>query len=130
MYAKIEVIGRTGQDVEIRTTATGMAVGSTSLAVTNRKKDKTIWYRVNFYGKLSEVAQKYLSKGSLIFVEGAPWLNEWTGKDGKWRAEMAIDVANLVMLGSKGQTGAKPSGGVTFDDVKAAGFVEEEDVPL
>ena len=74
---RVQLIGRLGKDPESKFTPTGKKVCHFSLAVSNRWKDKsgetkeaTEWVNVEAWGRLGEVCQEYLKKGSLVFVEG------------------------------------------------------------
>jgi single-strand DNA-binding protein len=74
---RVQFIGRLGKDPESKFTPTGKKVCHFSLAVTNRWKDKngetkesTEWANIEAWGRLGEVCQEFLKKGSLIFVEG------------------------------------------------------------
>jgi single-strand DNA-binding protein len=74
---RVQLIGRLGKDPESKFTPTGKKVCHFSLAVSNRWKDKsgetkevTEWVNIEVWGRLGEVCQEYLKKGSLVFVEG------------------------------------------------------------
>ncbi|MCL4268684.1 MAG: single-stranded DNA-binding protein [Anaerolineales bacterium] len=74
---RVQLIGRLGKDPESKYTPAGKKVCHFSLAVSNRWKDKngetkeaTEWVNIEAWGRLGEVCQEYLKKGSLIFVEG------------------------------------------------------------
>lgn len=74
---RVQLIGRLGKDPESKYTPTGKKVCHFSIAVSNRWKDKngetketTEWVNIEAWGRLGEVCQEYLKKGSLIFVEG------------------------------------------------------------
>jgi single-strand DNA-binding protein len=74
---RVQLIGRLGKDPETKFTPTGKKVTQFSLAVGNRWKDKngetkesTEWVNIEAWGRLGEVCQEYLKKGSLIFLEG------------------------------------------------------------
>ena len=74
---RIQLIGRLGKDPESKFTSTGKKVAHFSLAVSNRWKDKsgesketTDWVNIEAWGRLGEVCQEYLKKGSLIYLEG------------------------------------------------------------
>lgn len=73
---RVQLIGRLGKDPESRATTTGKQVTTFSLAVSNRWKSKgktqeyTEWVNVEAWGRLGEVCQEYLKKGSLIYLEG------------------------------------------------------------
>jgi single-strand DNA-binding protein len=74
---RVQLIGRLGKDPESKFTPTGKKVCHFSLAVSNRWKDKngetreaTEWVNIEAWGRLGEICQEYLKKGSLIYVEG------------------------------------------------------------
>ena len=75
---KVIIVGRLGQDPEIRYTQSGDAALNISVATSESWKDKatgekreaTEWHRVSIFGKPAEIAAQYLRKGSLIYVEG------------------------------------------------------------
>lgn len=74
---RVQLIGHLGKDPESKFTPTGKKVCHFSLAVSNRWKDKngetreaTEWVNIEAWGRLGEVCQEYLKKGSLIYVEG------------------------------------------------------------
>jgi len=74
---RVQLIGRLGKDPESKFTPKGSKVAHFSLAVSNRWKDKsgeikesTEWVNIEAWGRLGEVCQEYLKKGSLVFLEG------------------------------------------------------------
>ena len=74
---RVQLIGRLGKDPESKFTPTGKKVTHFSIAISNRWKSKegeakeyTEWVNVEAWGRLGEVCQEYLKKGSLIFIEG------------------------------------------------------------
>jgi single-strand DNA-binding protein len=74
---RVQMIGRLGKEPESKFTSTGKKVAHFSLAVSNRWKDKsgeskesTEWVNIEAWGRLGEVSQEYLKKGSLIYLEG------------------------------------------------------------
>ncbi len=76
---KVILVGRLGRDPETRYTGAGQAVANFSLATDESYKDRngerqkrTEWHKIVLWGKQAEIAQQYLKKGSLIFVEGRP----------------------------------------------------------
>ena len=88
--AKVTIIGNVGRDPEQRYTQSGMMTTSFSVAVNNRRRnpdgsfqDETEWYRVTAFGRLAEVCQQYVTKGSQLYVEGRLRLDRWTGQDGQ-----------------------------------------------
>lgn len=77
MINKVILIGRLGKDPEVRTTTGGMQVANFSLATSESYKDssgekaeRTEWHSIVVWRRLAEVAEKYLTKGSLVYIEG------------------------------------------------------------
>jgi|SRR5690554_809086 len=104
------IIGRLGQDVEIRNTQSGTAVATLSVATSEKYKDKsgeliekTQWHRIVAWGRLAEICQQYLKKGSLAYFEGPIETREWTDKDGQKRFTTEIKALNMQMLDSRGK---------------------------
>jgi single-strand DNA-binding protein len=107
---KVQLIGRLGQDPEMRTTPSGASVVNISLATSEYSKDqsgnrqeRTEWHRVVFWNKLAEVVGQYCHKGSQIYVEGSLQTREWQDKDGNRRFSTDIVGRNLQLLDSKPQ---------------------------
>jgi single-strand DNA-binding protein len=106
---QVNLIGRVGQDPEVKYLPNGDPVANVSLATTEKWKDKqsgqpkehTEWHRLNFYGKLAEIVGEYVTKGGLIFVTGKLKTREWE-KDGVKRYTTEIQVSEMKMLGNKG----------------------------
>jgi len=96
-------IGRLGRDPETRYMNNGDAVCNFSLAVGWKGKDKegTEWVRCVAFGKLGEIAGKYLVKGKQCYVSGRMSTRKWTDKDGVERYSTEINVDRLQLLGSK-----------------------------
>jgi single-strand DNA-binding protein len=73
---RVQLIGYLGRDPEARTIPSGQKVSHFSLAVTRRwksggqNKEATDWFNVEVWGRLGEISQQYLKKGSLVFLEG------------------------------------------------------------
>jgi len=101
---KVLLIGRLGNNPEIRYTNTGTAVANFNLATseswndkTGQKQERTEWHRVVVWGKLAELCEKYLAKGRQCFVEGRLQTRSWDDKDGNKRYTTEI-VANIVQF--------------------------------
>ena len=99
-------IGNLGKDPEMRHLPDGRAVANTSLATTERWKDKTSgekqekteWHNLVFFGKSAEIAGQYLKKGSKIYVEGRLQTRKWQDKEGSDRYTTEIVVSDFQML--------------------------------
>ncbi|MDE9443910.1 single-stranded DNA-binding protein, partial [Xenorhabdus bovienii] len=82
---KVILIGRLGQDPEVRYLPNGGAIANITLATSEQWRDKqsgemrekTEWHRVVIFGKLAEVAGEYLRKGSQVYIEGALQTRKW-----------------------------------------------------
>ena len=109
---KVILVGNLGQKPEMRYTATQTAVANLSIATTEswkdkesgENRDKTEWHRVVFFGSLAEIAEKYLDKGSSVYVEGKIQTRKWQDKDGNDRWTTEILGNQLTMLGSRGSS--------------------------
>ena len=103
---KVILIGNLGQKPEMRYTATNSAVANLSIATTESWKDresgemrdKTEWHKVVFFGKPAETIEKYLDKGSKIYVEGKLQTRKWQDKDGndRWTTEIVGNEFNFL----------------------------------
>lgn len=106
---KAMVIGRLGQDPEVRYMPSGDAVCNLSVATDEsyknkdgQKVDKTEWHRVSMFGKLAEIAGQYLAKGSQVYIEGKLETRKWQDQDGNDRYTTEIKAFQMQMLDSKG----------------------------
>ena len=105
---KVMLIGRLGQDPEVRYTQSNTAVATLNLATSERYKDgngeqqeKTEWHRVVAWGRLAEICQQYLNKGSLIYVEGPLQTRSWEDNQGQKRYTTEIKALQMTMLDSR-----------------------------
>jgi single-strand DNA-binding protein len=110
---KVILVGRLGRDPETRYTGGGQAVANFSVATDETYKDKagdrqkrTEWHKIVVWGKQAEIAQQYLKKGSLIFIEGRIQSREWQDKEGQKRTSFEIVASNFRMLGGRGDGAA------------------------
>ena len=119
---KAIIVGTLGQDPEIRYTANGSAVANISVATNETWKDKatgeaqerTEWHRIVMFGKLAEIAQQYLKKGSQAYFEGRIQTRKWQDNSGNDRYSTEIVANEMQMLGGRaGGGGGAPmeSGG-------------------
>jgi single-strand DNA-binding protein len=114
---KVILVGRLGKDPETRYTSSGQAVCNFSLATDETYKDRagerqkrTEWHRIVVWAKQAEIAQQYLHKGSLIFLEGRIQTRQWDDKEGQKRTTTEIVATNFRMLGSRGDASAAAAG--------------------
>ena len=106
---KVTLIGTLGRDPEVRYLPNGNAVANLSLATdesyndkaTGQKVEQTEWHRLTVYGRLAEICQQYLKKGSRAYFEGKLRTREWE-KDGVKRYTTEIITNEMMMLDSRG----------------------------
>jgi single-strand DNA-binding protein len=115
---KVILIGNLGADPETRYTPSGTAITSIRLATSESWKDKqtgepqerTEWHRVEFFGRLAEIAGEYLKKGRQVYIEGRLRTDEYE-KDGIKRWSTKIIADEMQMLGGReGGMGAEAGG--------------------
>jgi single-strand DNA-binding protein len=108
MVNSVVIIGRVGQDPEIKYFETGKVKTSFSIAVDRRTKNekKTDWFRIELWDKQAEIAGEYVKKGKQVAIEGRLDINKWTDSDGKKRETYLVRGSNLRLLGSKSDSPA------------------------
>jgi len=121
---RTELIGRLGQDPEMRYTPEGQAVSKFSLATDRPAKPGTQsepdWHSVVCWRKLAEFAGQHLSKGRLVFVAGRLTYRSWEGKDGQRHRATEIVASELIPLDRK------PNGELRV----VGGMDDEADLPF
>lgn len=122
-FNKIIIVGNLGRDPELRYTPQGDAVCNFSVAVNDKRRDKTgelqdttTWFRITLWRRQAENASKYLTKGSPIYVEGRLKVEEWTDRDGNNRYTLEVQATDMQFI----------SGGGRGDDSSAASASEAE----
>ena len=112
---KVILVGNLGRDPEVRTTQISQKIVSLRLATSERWKDRdgqqqerTEWHSVVIFNdRLADVAERYLRKGSTIYVEGQLQTRKWTDKDGQERYSTEVVLSKfrgeLTMLGGRGE---------------------------
>jgi single-strand DNA-binding protein len=105
---RVQLIGRLGKDPESKFTSTGKKVAHFSVAVSNRWKDKggeskesTEWVNIEAWGRLGEICQEYLKKGSLIYLEGRLKTDRYEDKGGETRYYTKVIALTLQFLDKK-----------------------------
>jgi single-strand DNA-binding protein len=128
---KVILVGRLGRDPETRYTGSGQAVANFSLATDESYKDRngerqkrTEWHKIVVWGKQAEIAQQYLKKGSLIFIEGRIQSREWQDKEGQKRTSFEIVANNFRMLGGRAESAAAAGGAETGGGASRGGDLE------
>lgn len=105
---RVQLIGRLGKDPESRFTPNGKKVAHFSLAVSNRwksaggeTKESTEWVNIEAWGRLGEVCQQYLHKGSLVYVEGRLKTDKYEDKGGETKYFTKVVALQMQMLDKK-----------------------------
>ncbi len=116
---KVMLIGNLGADPEVRYTAGDKAVANIRLATaeswrdreSGEQQERTEWHRVVFFGRLAEIVNEYLRKGSQVYVEGSIRTNKWQDRDGNDRYTTEIIASEMQMLGGRGSGGGERAEG-------------------
>jgi len=116
---KVILVGNLGADPEVRHLPSGDAVANIRLATTDRFKDKTSgemkelteWHRVSFFGRLAEIVNEYLKKGSSVYIEGRIRTRKYTDQAGVEKYATEIVAEQMQMLGGRGGNGGGNDGG-------------------
>ena len=140
---KVILVGNLGQKPEMRYTATQSAVANLSVATTESWKDKetgemrdkTEWHRVVYFGKLAEIVEKYLDKGSKVYVEGKLQTRKWQDKSGADRWTTEIVGNDLTMLDSRSgsqqnEFNQDDNSSMGMNDSQDAGGLTDDDIPF
>lgn len=124
---KVILVGNVGKDPEVKYTGSGVAVASLTLATNERYKEKnsgewaerTEWHSIKAWQKTAEIIEKFVTKGSKIYVEGRLQTSSWEDKQSgekKYRTEVVVD--ELVLLDGRSQAAPAPAA------------VQDEDIPF
>lgn len=111
----VVLIGNLGADPEIRYTSDGQAIANISLATSSAWKDKesgnfnekTEWHRVVFFGRLAEIANEFLKKGSKVYVQGRIQTRKWQDKNGIERYTTEIIANEMQILDRRNERGSE-----------------------
>lgn len=131
MFNKIVLIGNLTRDIELRYASNGNAIGNTAIAVTRKfsvngeKREETCFIDVTFFGKMAEVANQYLNKGSKLLVEGRLKFDQWTDNNGQNRSKHSVIVENMEMLGSPQNQQGQNGGGYQQQNYGQGGYAPQ-----
>lgn len=110
---KVILVGRLGQNPEIRYTPSGAAVANFSIATneswmdkSGQKQERTEWHKVVVWGKLAELCSQYLAKGRQAYVEGRLQTRQWQDKDGQTKYTTEVQAQTIQFLGAGAGAGA------------------------
>ena len=133
---KVIILGRLGQDPDVRTTASGTQVVNLNVATNElgraddqgNRQDITEWHRVVLFGRTAEVAAQYLSKGSQVYIEGRLQTRKWQDQNGQDRYSTEIVGNEMQFIGGRPEGGnqgygqGQSSGGFNQAPQQQGGF--------
>jgi single-strand DNA-binding protein len=129
---KVILVGSCGQDCEVRYTATGKPVANVSIATSSKRKDKqtgekvddTTWHKLIFFDKLAEIAGQFLTKGTLVYVEGQIKHDKYVDKNGQERSVTNVICQEMTVL-KRGQERDRVPDGAPKDEV-----IDDQEIPF
>jgi single-strand DNA-binding protein len=130
-FNSITLVGRAGQDPEVRYFESGKVNAKFTLAVNRRSRDdKPDWFNLEIWGKQAQVAADYVHKGSLLGITGSFKLDRWTDRTtAEERSKPVINVDRLELLGSK-RDAEGGAGGGGYSASGYGGPASDEEVPF
>ena len=149
MVSKVTLIGRLGKDPEFTMLTDGTALSKFSLAVNRyskvkgERKEDTDWYNIVAWRQLAETCEKFLRKGSKVYIEGRLELRKYTGNDGIQRTSVDVIASDMQMLDTKESSGGSSgyggggSGSANYGNAPAPAstgddfdpFLDSDDLP-
>lgn len=134
MVNKVILVGNVGMDPEVRTLESGVKMARVRLATTERYTDKsgnrqelTEWHTVIMWRSTADVVDRYVKKGSQLYIEGRLRTREWTDKEGnkRYTTEILADTMNLLGRRSDGGDGAQQGGGYATSSPSSYGTPQQ-----
>jgi len=131
-FNKVMLIGNLGRDPEVRSMQNGDKVANLNIATSERWRDregnqqeKTEWHRVVIFGKVAEIAERFLKKGSKVLIEGQLQTRKWQDQSGAERYTTEVVVrgfgGTMTMLDGAGGAGGGGGGGGGYGDSGGGG---------
>lgn len=145
---KVIIVGRLGQDPEVRYTPNGQGVANFSVATSETwidkqsgdKQEKTEWHRIVVWGKLAELCRDYLKKGRQVYIEGKLQTRSWNDKTDVKRYATEVIAQNVQFLDAmvkndnttKVQTSSNEEVNTNYDNLNTNNdnFISDEDIPF
>jgi single-strand DNA-binding protein len=128
---KVIIVGRLGQNPEIRYTPSGAAVANFSVATSEtwndkngQKQERTEWHRIVVWGKLAELCNQYLAKGRQCYVEGRLQTRQWQDKDGQTKYSTEIQAQTIQFLGGATQGQGNTAGNYQANNASNNNFAD------
>lgn len=141
---KVIILGRLGQDPEVRYTPSGQAVANFSVATSDvwldkqsgEKQEKTEWHKIVVWGKLAELCRDYLKKGKQVYIEGKLQTRSWNDKNDqkKYITETVAQNIQFIDMSSKNEItrSSNEDTNHNFDNIQtdSDNFISDEDIPF
>lgn len=139
---RVTLCGNVGRDPEVRTTQDGTRVANVSLATNDRwrdrhtgeRRERTEWHKLVFYGKVAEIVEKHVRRGSKLLIEGKLQTREWEDREGTkhWTTEVVVTgfAGSIEMLGDRRDSGGHRGGDHDYDSGAGGGFGAGSGNPL
>lgn len=111
---KVIILGRLGQDPDVRATASGTQVVNLNVATNEfgpqdeqgNRQEQTEWHRIVIFGRMAETAANYLHKGSLVYIEGRLQTRKWQDQNGQDRYSTEIVARDMQFVGGRNEGGS------------------------
>lgn len=132
---RVELIGRIGQDPEVKYTAGGTPYARFSVATDEswtkdgERQEKTTWHNIVAWGKLGEIVGQYAKKGGRVFVSGALEINKWEDQEGNKRESAQVNAREFMMLDGGKREGSVPASFGGPANTSSAP-IDESDIPF
>ena len=116
---KVIILGRLGQDPEVRSTASGTQIVNLNVATNEigkaddqgQRQELTEWHRITIFGRMGENAAQYLRKGSMVYIEGRLQTRKWQDQNGQDRYSTDIIANEMQFIGGKPDNQGSQHGG-------------------
>jgi single-strand DNA-binding protein len=135
---KVILLGNLGRDPEVKMTQGGQQVATFSIATSDswtkdgQRQERTEWHTIVAWGKLAELAGKYLKKGRKVYVEGKLQTRSWDGKDGTKKYATEVIASSLTFVDSS--RGDAPASAPAQEPAHSDGYSDfgpsDSDVPF
>lgn len=134
---KVTIVGRLGQDPELRYTTSGQGVVRFTVATsdtwkdknTGEKQERTEWHRIVVWGKLAELCNDYLKKGRQVYLEGKLQTRSWEDSSGVKKYTTEIVGSNVVFLGSTSDSANQGASNFKKQDAPVEFIDGNNDIP-
>ncbi len=135
---KVMIIGNLGRDPEMRYTPSGKPVTSFSVAVSRswvkpegERTETTDWFNVVAWGRLAEICSQYLTKGSMVYVEGRLETRSWEAENGQRHFRTEVVASDVNILDKRGRAGEEgPGTDAHIPETEIANQGSPEEPPL